>query len=125
MPRAAISIATGRMCHFSILSLALPGQPGQPVGVLLFDPKDNDLQFKLRDDWEAIGVDEDDQEYVAALDIDFQLRLREVGGEAFLLALEDSLSGLLRISDREPIAVTNSSRTLQRLFDEHVDSQIQ
>ena len=59
-----------------------------------------------------------------ACEDDFHLRIRELGAEPFLLSLEDSLSGLLRISDREPVAVTNSSRTLQRLFDTHVDAQV-
>jgi Peptidase S24-like len=124
MPPAAISIATGRMCQFSILSLALPGHPATPAGILLFDPSDNQLQLKLRDDWEALGVDEDDEEYLAALEDDFHLRIREMGSEAFLLSLEDSLSGLLRISDREPVAVTNAPRALQRLFDQFVDARV-
>ena len=47
--------------------------------MFLFDPAGGDLQFKLRDDWEALGADEDDQEYLACLEDDFQLRIREVG----------------------------------------------
>ena len=131
MPSAVLSIATGRVCQFSILSLALPGQPVTPAGVFLFDPAgklfdpaDHELHFKLREDWEDLGVDEDDEEYLCALEDDFNLRIREVGAEAFLRSLEDSLSGLLRISDREPVAVTNASRTLQRLFDELVDGRV-
>jgi phage repressor protein C with HTH and peptisase S24 domain len=124
MPPAAISIATGRMCQFSILSLALPGSPVTPAGVFLYDPTDQHLDFKLRDDWEALGVSDDDQEYLAALDDDFQLRIQEMGAEAFLALLEDSLSGLLRISDREPVAVTHPPRTLQKLFDQFVDGQV-
>jgi hypothetical protein len=124
MPPAAISIATGRMCQYSVLELALPGQPVTPAGILLFDPADNELSIKLRDDWAALGADDDDVEYLAALEDDFQLRIRELGAETFLASLEDSLSGLLRISDREPVAVTNAPRKLQRLFDQHVDSQV-
>ena len=124
MPSAAISISTGRLCQFSILSLALPGRPVTSAGVFLFDPDGDEMQFKLRDDWEALGADEDDQEYLACLQDDFHLRIREMGAAAFLLSLEDSLSGLLRLSGREPVAVTNSSRTLQRLFDTHVDAQV-
>src|SRR5689334_20674244 len=124
MPPAAISIATGRMCQFSVLSLALPGRPLTAAGIFLFDPSGNELQFKLRDDWQVLGVDEDDQDYLAALEDDFGLRIRELGGEGFLESLEDSLSGFLRISDREAVAVTNPSRTLQRLFDDLVDSRV-
>ena len=124
MPPAAISIASGRMCQFSILSLALPGSPVTPAGVFLFDPAENELHFKLRDDWDALGVDEEDEEYLAALEDDFELQIHDRGAEAFLRSLEDSLSGFLRISDRETVAVTNAPRTLQRLFDQLVDSQI-
>jgi hypothetical protein len=124
MPPAAISIATGRMCQFSILSLAIPGHPAIPAGVFLFDPAEHDLHFKLRQDWDALGADEDDEAYLSALEEDFHLRIRELGPEAFLLSLEDSLSGFLRISDREPVAVTNPARALQRLFDEFVDSAV-
>jgi phage repressor protein C with HTH and peptisase S24 domain len=115
------------MCQFSILSVALPGYPVTAAGVLLFDPVDNELRFKLRDDWETLGIDkdaEDDEEYLAALADDFELQIREVGGAAFLQSLEDSLSGFLRISDRESVAVTNAPRTLERLFDQHVDSAV-
>lgn len=120
----AIPISSGRLGQFSILSLTLPARPLTPIGVFLFDPSANDLQFKLRDDWPDLGADEDDQEYLDALEDDFHLRIQEMGAEAFLVSLEDSLSGVLRISDREPVAVTNPDRTLQRLFDAHVDSRI-
>jgi phage repressor protein C with HTH and peptisase S24 domain len=118
------SISCGRLCQFSILSLALPGRPLTPAGIFLLDPTTGTLQFKLRDDWAAVGADEDDQEYLSCLEDDFRLRISETGDEQFLLSLEDSLSGLLRISDREAIAVTNPTRTLQRLFDTHVDAQV-
>jgi hypothetical protein len=126
MPPAArpIPISTGRLCQFSILSLALPGRPVAPAGVFLFDPTSGELQFKLREDWAALGADEDDQEYLTCLEDEFLIRIREMGDQQFLLSLEDSLSGLLRISDREPVAVTHASRTLQKLFDTHVDAQV-
>jgi hypothetical protein len=124
MPPAVLSIATGRVCQYSVLSLAFPGHPVTAAGVFLFDPAELELRFKLRDDWAELGADEDDQEYLAALEDDFQLQLRELGAEAFLHSLEDSLSGLLRISNREEVAVTNPSRTLQRLFDQLVDSRV-
>ena len=95
-----------------------------PAGVFLFDPAGNDLYFKLRRDWDALGAEEQDQDYLAALEADFDRRIREMGAEGFLVSLEDSLSGVLRISDREAVAVTNPSRTLQRLFDRLVDAEV-
>jgi SOS-response transcriptional repressor LexA len=124
MGEAFIPIATGRMCQFCVLSLAMPGHAVTPAGVLLFDPADKELRFKLRDDWEDLGADEDDREYLQALSDDFELRIREVGSEAFLASLEDSLSNFLRLSDREAIAVRHAGRTLQRLFEEQVDNRV-
>jgi hypothetical protein len=124
MTPAVLSISTGRICHFSILSVAVPGQPVRPAGILLFDPAESELHFKLRDEWETVTPVEDDQDYLAALAGDFDLRIRELGPEAFLTSLEDSLSNYLRLSDREAVAVTNPARTLQRLFDEHVDNRV-
>ncbi|HEY3839770.1 MAG TPA: S24 family peptidase [Bryobacteraceae bacterium] len=124
MPAGVVSIDRGRRCQFSILELALPGHPVTAAGIFLLDPAGHELHFKLRDDWESLGADEGDEEYLEALADDFDLRIRELGAEAFLESLEDSLSGLLRISDREPVAVSNASRTLQRLYDNYVDSQV-
>jgi len=124
MPPGAISIATGRMCQFCVLSCAPPGLPNVAIGILLFDPQEEELHFKMRDDWQGLGLEEDDQDYLSALSEDFDLRISEMGAAAFLESLEDSLSGFLRISDRESIAVTQSSRTLQRLFHELVDSKV-
>lgn len=121
---AVTSIATGRMCQFCVLSVAIPGQAATPAGVLLFDPVEKELRFKLRSDWPELGVDDDDCEYLEALADDFDLRLRETGGEAFLASLEDSLSNFLRVSEREPVAVSKPERTLQKLFDEHVDNRV-
>src|ERR1051326_8615704 len=124
MPPGAISIATGRRCQFSVLSMAFPGQSPVGIGVFLFDTSDNELHVKLRNDWDTLSLQEDDLEYLAALEDDFHLRIREVGPEKFLVSLEDSLSGVLRISEREAVAVTDPSRALQRLFLAHVDARI-
>lgn len=120
----AIPINTGCHCHFSILNLALPGNPMTPIGVFLLDISTGDLHLKLRDDWDTVGADEDDQEYLASLAEDFVLQIREMGATPFLQSLEDSLSGILRISDREPVIVVEPSRTLLRLFDAHVDRTV-
>jgi phage repressor protein C with HTH and peptisase S24 domain len=125
MTPAVLSISSGRMCQFSILSVAVPGQAIVPAGILLFDPAERELRFKLRDDWDSLNtIDEFDQDYLYSLAGDFEVRLRETGAEAFLASLEDTLSNMLRLSDREPVAVTNPERTLQRLFDEHVDNRV-
>lgn len=124
MPRAIIPIVSGRTCQFSILSVALPGRVPVAAGVFLLDREAGELHFKLREDWDVLGADEDDAEYLAALEEDLRRRIQEMRAVRFLESLEDSLSGFLRISDRESVTVTKASRTLQRLFDEFVDSRV-
>jgi phage repressor protein C with HTH and peptisase S24 domain len=117
-------IEEGRRCQFSVLSLALPGKKSLAIGVFLLDPADGELRFQLRDDWVEIAADEEIREYLSVLEEDFAIQIHERGGPAFLASLEDSLSNLLRISDRETVAVTNPASALRRLYQTHVDARI-
>src|SRR6185369_14332307 len=47
--------------------------------------------------------------------------LEEMGTEAYLHSLEDSLSNSLRVSERQAVAVDAFSRVLDRLYREHVE----
>ena len=44
-----------------------------------------------------------------------------MGAEAFLQSLEDALSNVLRVSQRQSVEVDAFSRAADRLFDEHVE----
>lgn len=123
MPSAVTSIGIKRRLQYALLELALPGEPTLPIGVFLMDPQSGDFDFKLREDWDDISGPED-SEFLASLQEDFTLKAREMGGEAFLGWLEDSLSNFLRIGDREPVIAGSFSRTLEDLFAEHVDSRV-
>ena len=112
------------MCQFSVLSLVLPGEKSLAIGVFLLDPSDGELRFRLREDWGEIAADEEIREYLSVLEDDFAVQIHERGGQAFLASLEDSLSNLLRISEREAIAVTNPASALRRLYQTHVDARI-
>ncbi|MDQ6699325.1 MAG: hypothetical protein M3Z36_03970, partial [Acidobacteriota bacterium] len=123
MPSAVTSIGIKRRLQYALLELAPPGEPGLPIGVFLIDPQSGDFDVKLRDDWDEISGPED-SEFLASLQEDFMLKAREMGGEAFLASLEDSLSNFLRIGEREPVIAGSFSRTLDDLFAEHVDSRV-
>ncbi len=123
MPSAVTSIGIKRRLQYALLELALPGKPAQTVGVFLIDSQSGDFDFKLRGDWDEIGSPED-SEFLASLQDDFTLKVSEMGGEAFLAWLEDSLSNFLRITDREPVIATSLASALVDLFDEHVDSRV-
>ncbi len=102
------------------LDLALPGRPVHTVGVLLLDPATGRLYVRLRGHWEDLA-DPEDVEVLAALAGDFETRIEEMGGRSFLESLEDSLSHTLRVSERESVAVDSFTRTVDRLFERHVE----
>jgi phage repressor protein C with HTH and peptisase S24 domain len=89
--------------------------PRRTVGVLLID-NGAISGFRLRSDWAEF----DDTEYLEALTEDFELKLRELGGRAFLEWMEETLSDFLVISLREPARGLG----LDELYEEHVDPRI-
>ena len=113
---------TARKAEYLVLELALPGRPKTNAGVLLFDPAADDLRLKLRHDWDAIA-EEDDAEVLAHLEAGLEQRARETGGEEFLQYLEDTLSNVLRISERRSIAVGDLDKALDRLYRVHIQGE--
>lgn len=123
---SVVSIAAGRRAQanrqgeYVLVELAVPGEPVRPIGVLLRDVETGEVHSKIRGHWEEIG-DSEERELLEALDEDFQLKTREMGGEEFLQSLEDSLSNTLRVTERMAVAVDDFPRTLERLYAEHVE----
>lgn len=109
--------------HYSVLEVCWPGAPVENAGVLLVDAESGRAQVRLRRDWEKL-VEEDDREVWEVLQDDLNARLAEMGAEGLLTHLEDSLSGVLRISEREPVAVDEFDRTLNRLYRQNVQSNV-
>lgn len=101
--------------EFAVLQLALPDRPLQNIGVLLIEPSTGKLDFSLRDDWDDIA-EPDDAEVLVHLEDDFRARIHELGGQAFLESLEDTLSNALRLTPRR----WAGRRTLGQLFSDHV-----
>ena len=101
------------------LQVALPGQRVENAGVFLYDPAGDQLFFRLRRDWDAIATP-DDAEVLKELDSDFRLKIRDLGARGFLEQLEDKLSHVLRLTDREAMQVANFESRLNRLFRDHV-----
>ena len=93
--------------------------------MLLRDVATGRVYSKVRNRWKEIE-DAEEAELLEALDHDFQAKIDEMGGDAFLLSLEDSLSNVLQLSQREAVAVDDFPRMLQRLYEKHVeDSEVQ
>jgi SOS-response transcriptional repressor LexA len=119
MPATVVRIES-RLGQYSLLKLAMPGAPEHTIGVFLLDPASGRLYLRLRDRFDDLAAPED-LEYLSLLEGDLRSRADELGGEPFVASLEDSLSQLLRISDRQAISVHSFEHTLDRLFARHVE----
>ena len=111
-----------RQGEYLLVGLALPGGPQRNIGVLLRDAETGQVYSKIRDHWDEVE-DPDEAEWLEALDEDFQAKIQEMGGDAFLRQMEDSLSNALRLSERTAVAVDDFARTLARLYEEHVQAE--
>jgi SOS-response transcriptional repressor LexA len=110
--------------HYSVLEVCWPGAQAENAGVLLVDPDSGRAQVRLRRDWEKLIEEDEDREVWELLQDDLNAKLAELGPDGLLAQLEDSLSGVLRISEREPVAVDEFDRTLNRLYRQNVQSSV-
>jgi len=117
-----LALQAVRKAQYLILELSVPGRSPVNVGVLLLDPAADRVYVKLRADWDQVA-DPEDAEVLAHLEEDLERQSRELGGEAFLRMLEDTLSNALRIGGRQTIIVGDSGRALTRLYERHVEGR--
>lgn len=107
------------------MQLDLPGRDLTPFGVLLAGDEAQVPHLRLRRDVDQIAG-EDDQEVLRELALDLQRKARpeDLGMEGLLRYLEDTLSNVLRITEREAIEVEDWDCALNRLYREHVQSNV-
>jgi SOS-response transcriptional repressor LexA len=108
-----------RRAEYSVIQLVLPERRPVNFGVLLYDPASGELHYRFRDDLADLA-DPEDAEVLSLLSEDLSVRLREMGGRQVLEWLEDSLSNVLRIADRRPVAVRDFRFALERLYKDQV-----
>lgn len=120
MPASVTSIAERRQGTYVLLEAHLPGQPAFPIGVYLVDPATGRLWLRMRRAYHGLAEPED-IEVLEALEEDIRAHAAEMGAEAFLQSLEDSLSSAVRVGERQIVEVDAFSRVLDRLFDRHVE----
>jgi SOS-response transcriptional repressor LexA len=125
MPLAAVvPISARTRGEYVLLQLALPGEPVHDVGVLLVDadaePDSRRHALRLRSHWEDLAGPED-AAYLAALREDFQDKIAEMGARRLLESWEESFSHVLRVTEREAVAVDSFSRVADRIFERHVE----
>lgn len=117
-----VAVAT-RRGQYSILEVDLPGRAAEPAGVVLFDPEEGRLDFRLRRDWDEIA-EEEDAEVLELLEDDLRVKASEMGPEPFLQHLEEMLSNALRISERDAVLMGDFDATLNRLYNKLVPATI-
>jgi phage repressor protein C with HTH and peptisase S24 domain len=120
LPASIDSITARRNGTYVLLEAHLPAQPARPIGVYMIDPATGRLWLRMRRTYEGLAEPED-IEVLEALEDDLRARAAEMGAEALLESLEDSLSNVLRAGERQSVAVDAFSRVLDRLFDRQVE----
>jgi len=119
MPASIIPIAARRRGVYVLLDAVLPQRPPQTIGALLLDPESDRLWIRLRQSYDELA-DPEDAEVLEALEGDIRARAAELGAEAYLASLEDSLSNAVRVSERHEVSVDSFTRVLDRIYREHV-----
>jgi SOS-response transcriptional repressor LexA len=120
MPASVVPIRGQRQGTYVLLEAALPGRPPRTIGVLLADPATGRGWVRLRETFADLA-DPEDAEVLEAMAPDIRDRLEEMGAEPYLAWLEDTCSNVIRVSERQAVAVDSFTRVLDRLFAEHVD----
>jgi len=115
------SVVTTHRGVYAILQAALPSRPLTNIGVLLLDPASDKLYMRMRADLEQLA-DPEDAEVLTLIEEDFEQKLEEMGGEVFLRFLEDTLSNVVRLTERQSVMVRDFARDIDKLFAKHVQA---
>jgi hypothetical protein len=110
-----------RTAQIIFLELFLPNRPERNAGVLLLEDNSGPVHFRFRDDWDQIANPEEAQVLVHLASY-FEQHISELGkasGEAFLALLEDQLSNVLRLKERQIVFTGDAQLLLDRLFEEN------
>jgi SOS-response transcriptional repressor LexA len=121
---SAPAILQTRQGKYCLVQAELPGQGLVNIGVLLEDPENDTLHLRFRRDLATLAEDQD-LDVLEALAEDLAAKASEMGAEKLLEYLESTLSGSIRITDREEVLVDNFTRALDRLYRKNVPSQVQ
>ncbi|MGH9627148.1 MAG: S24 family peptidase [Bryobacteraceae bacterium] len=120
---SAAAIPT-QMGEYLLLQVALPGRPPENAGILLLDRSSNRLYLRFRRDLAEITEDEDDLEVLAEIASDLESKASELGAAKVLEWLEDTVSNVLRVSDRESMLVENFDAAADRLYRRHIRAKV-
>src|SRR4051794_18122980 len=103
MMNSAATLAT-HVGEYAVMQVAIPGSSQLNAGVLLLDPANNQLYMRFRRDWDEIA-DSENVEVLELLAADIAQKAGELGASEFLSWMEEHLSNVVQISDRETVLV--------------------
>ena len=121
MPNSAV-ILQSRVGRYCLVQADTPEHGTVNLGILLEDPQTDALRLRFRRDLESLS--NEDLDVLNALAHDLALKAHELGAKKLFAYLEDTLSGAIRITDREEVLVADFDRTLNRLYRENVQSNV-
>ena len=111
-----------RTTFYLLLIFASPRRTPRPIAVLLFDSELDSLHWRFREDWELIA-DPEDVEFLGCLAEDFAQKVLDYSPGAFLTYLEDTLSNVLQLTERSPVAIENVDEAVDMLFNSLVSGR--
>ena len=118
-----MSASLTHAARYSLLSVALPGQEPVAAGILLEDPALDRVHIRLRRDWDRLAPEE--SEVLSELEDALSSQADSTGATRFFANLENTLSNIVRVSERRDVMVEAYPRALGRLYRQHVQSQVQ
>lgn len=118
------SIAQLRTGRYAVVQAETPGAGLINIGILLENPETDALALRFRRDLTSLVEDEEDLEVLESLADDLAAKAREIGAAKLFEYLESNLSGAIRITDREEVAVEDFERALNRLYLKNVQSNV-
>lgn len=116
MPATVLPFGACREGIYVVLEAALPSQSPRNIGIFLADPATGKPWIRMLPVYDFA-----DAEALEALEEDMRHHASQMGAIAFLEWLEDRLSNVLRVSDRQTVAVDCFARVVERLYSEHVE----
>jgi phage repressor protein C with HTH and peptisase S24 domain len=122
MPTSAATFET-RLGKYSVVQVDVPEQGPINLGVLLQDAGSDSMHLRFRRDLESLLEDEH-LDVLGALADDLTAKARVMGAEKLFEYLEDTLSGSVRLTDREDVLVEDFARALDRLYLKNVQSNV-
>jgi hypothetical protein len=98
MPAAITPFRASREGVYVVVEAVLPDQQPRNIGVLLADTGTGRPWFRLRPDFDF--AEPEDAEVLELLEEEMRLRASEMGALRYLDWLEDTLSNVVRVTDR-------------------------